>query len=287
MNPILWPDCGSVNWSDKSWFIASVVAYGVATTYALLLWQRGFRRSDWVVYGLLAAGLVAHTIAMAKRGFSFHRCPVHNLYEATAFVMWSAVAGCLLLGLWSRLRTLCVFAAPVVFAFGVFALMPGMDPLRTPETPETNFTLRWISLHVAFIALAYGAFGLSFGSSMMYLSQVHDLKFNRLRALAALLPPVQQIERVIVRLQAAGIVLLSAGLLVSFIFLKTPDGQNLFVDPKVLWSILVWIAYTASSILYWRADHGGRNLAWGNCGCFVFVLLTFWGVNLLSKLHNP
>lgn len=276
-----------MNWSDKTWFIASVAAYGIATAYALLLWQRGFRKSDWVVYGLLAVGLIAHTIAMAKRGFSLHRCPVHNLYEATAFVMWSAVAGCLVLGLWSRLRSLAAFAAPVVFAFGVFALMPGMDPIRVVDGPETNFTLRWISLHVALIALAYGALGLSCGSSVMYLSQVHDLKFNRLRALAALLPPVQQMERVTVRLQAAGIVLLTAGLLISFVFLKTPDGQNLFLDPKVLWSILIWLAYTALSVIYWRADHGGRNLATGNCCCFVFVLLTFWGVNLLSKLHNP
>jgi uncharacterized membrane protein YbhN (UPF0104 family) len=63
---------------------------------------------------------------MIKRGFSLERCPVHNLFEATMFVMWTMVAAYLVFGIWSRLRFLGAFASPVLFAIGVFALLFGL-----------------------------------------------------------------------------------------------------------------------------------------------------------------
>ncbi len=261
-----------------------MVAYGLAMVHALFLWRRGFRRDDWVLYAILATGMALHTSAMVQRGFSLHRCPVNNLYEATAFVMWTVVAGYLVLGLWQPFRFLGVFASPLLFALGVFAIMPALDP---PHVAAPQFTGGLVSLHVALIALGYGALGLGFGGSLMYLSQEHDLKFDRLRALISRLPSIQQLERVMVRLAFCGLLLLTAGLAVSFIALKPPEGQSLLKDAKVIWSIGVWLFYAGLLVWYRRADHGGRRLAWGNLLGFAFVLLTFWGVNLLSKIHNP
>ena len=96
--------------------------------YSVFLWRKGFRRDDWVVYGMLTAGFVLHTEAMAKRGFSLDRCPINNLYEATAFIMWTIVAGFLVVGLWQRFRFIGAFASPLLFVLGVFALFPDMDP---------------------------------------------------------------------------------------------------------------------------------------------------------------
>ena len=78
-----------------------------------------------IVFALAAFAL--HTTAMALRGFRLNHCPVNNLYEATAFAMWSIVAVYLVVGLWPRLRFLGAFASPVLFAIGVFALMPNLD----------------------------------------------------------------------------------------------------------------------------------------------------------------
>src|SRR6185295_3487420 len=44
------------------------------------------------------------------------------------FAIWTILAVYLVVGVWSRLRFLGAFASPVVFAIGVFALMPGLDP---------------------------------------------------------------------------------------------------------------------------------------------------------------
>ena len=96
--------------------------------YSVFLWRKGFRRDDWVVYGILVAGLVLHTVAMVKRGFSLERCPITNLYEATAFIMWTMVSGYLVVGAWQRFRFLVAFDSPLLFVLGVFALIPAMEP---------------------------------------------------------------------------------------------------------------------------------------------------------------
>ena len=40
-------------------------------------------------------------------------------------------------------------------------------------------------------------------------------------------------------------------------------------------------------VMRWRFAQGGRRFALSAIGSFVFVLLTFWGTNVLSPLHNP
>src|SRR3989442_5938447 len=135
--------------------------------YSVFLWRKGFRQDNHVNYLLLIAAFGLHTTAMLLRGFSLKQCPVTNLYEATAFIMWTIVALYLVVGLWSRLRFLGAFASPVLFAIGVFALMPGLAlPRRaSPEAPGT-----FNRLHPAFLALAYAAFGLRPLAELMYLT---------------------------------------------------------------------------------------------------------------------
>jgi ABC-type uncharacterized transport system permease subunit len=233
---------------------------------------------------LLLGAFVAHTVAMLQRGFSFSRCPVNNLFEATMFTLWTIVAAYLVIGAWRRLRFLGAFAAPVLFAGGVFALMPQLDP---PRGPQPEFAHGWTSLHAAMIMLAYGAFGLSCVAALMYLTQERDLKLHKLRAVFALLPPIQRLEVIVSRLLLAGFILLSMGLAVGALWVEKPPGVRFIEDTKVIWSLFVWLVYLGLLVGRWRFAQGGRRIAWGAIGSFVFVMLTFWGSNLLSSIHHP
>jgi len=48
----------------------------------------------------------------------------------------------------------------------------------------------------------------------------------------------------------------------------------------------VWAFYLILLVLQKRQAHNGRRFAWCALGSFLFVLLTFWGVYLLSPLHQ-
>lgn len=253
--------------------------------YSIFLWRNGFRRDDHVNYLLLLLGFGFHTAAMLLRGFRLDRCPVTNLYEATTFAMWTIVAVYLVVGLWARLRFLGAFASPALFAIGVFALMPNLDALQSkrPELPAA-----WTSVHAALMSLSYGAFGLSAVAALMYLTQERNLKFHKLQAVFSLMPPIQRLEAAAGRLLASGFILLTLGLLSGLVDLTRINNPHLYRgDPKIVWTVGVWLLYLGLLIMRWRFAQGGRRFALSAIGSFVFVLLTFWGTNVLSPLHNP
>ncbi len=272
--------------TDRHYFVLAVVVYGASMVYSVFLWRKGFRKDDHVTYLLLLLGFALHTTAMVKRGFSFDRCPVNNLYEATTFVAWAIVAAYLVVGALPRLRFLGAFASPGLFAIGVFALMPSLDP---PHGPKPEFS-EWLkSLHASLSLLAYGGFGLGSVSALMFLTQQHNLKFHKLRAVLSLLPPIQRLEIVTGRLVLAGFILLTLGLETGG-HLPRPKGfgfLDYLMDSKVFWSILVWLLYLALLVSRRYFGQSGRRFACGVMGAFAFVLLTFPFTNLLSTLHHP
>jgi HemX protein len=272
--------------ADRHFFLLAVVLYGLSTVYSVFLWRKGFRRDDHASYFLLFAGFGFHTGAMLLRGLRLNHCPVSNLYEATAFAMWTIVGVYLVLGLWPRLRFVGAFASPGLFAIGVFALMPSLDPSHTNPRPEVSVV--WVSVHAALLALSYGAFGLSSVAALMYLTQERDLKLHRLKALFSRLPPIQRLETIVGRLLLTGFILLTIGLAIGVFELaqvKNPIAYR--GDLKTVWSGLVWLLYLGLLVMHWKFSQGGRRFALGALAGFVFVLLTFWGTNVLSPLHNP
>ncbi len=252
--------------------------------YSVFLWRHGFRRHNHVTYLLLLLAFGLHSIAMLQRGFGLNHCPVSNLYEATTFALWTIVALYLLLGLWARLRFLGAFASPWLFAIGVFALMPSLDATHgtRPELPVV-----WTSLHAALMSLSYGAFGLSSVAALMYLTQERNLKFHKLQAIFSLMPPIQRLEVAVGRLLLAGFILLTIGLALGVVDLTHINNPHTYRgDPKIVWSAVVWLLYLGLVVMRWRFAQGGRRFALSAIGSFVFVLLTFWGTNVLSPLHN-
>jgi len=271
--------------SDRQFFLLAVLVYGLSMVYSVFLWRKGFRRDDHINYFLLLFAFGLHTVAMFLRGYRLNHCPVTNLYEATIFAAWTIVAAYLVAGLWPRLRFLGAFASPVLFGMGVFALMPNLD-VRHGQRPELPVALT--SVHAALMALSYGAFGLSCIAALMYLTQERNLKLRRLQALLALIPSIQRLEAVVGRLLVCGFVLLTIGLAIGAYDLTHLNNPHAYRgDPKIVWSAVVWLLYLGLIVMRWKFAQGGRRFALGAIGSFLFVLLTFWGTNVLSPLHNP
>lgn len=257
--------------------------YGLGTLYSIFLWRGGFRRDNHIIYAVLLVGFGLHTWAMIQRGASFSRCPINNLYEATTFIVWTMGAVYMVLGLWHRLRFLGAFLSPILFGIGIFALMPALD--FNPAAVQPANEMR--SLHAALTLLACGGFGLSAASSLMFLTQAYNLKFNKLRAVVSLLPSIERLERVAVITMSAAFVLLTLGMVSGSFWLKSSKGVYVRHDPIILWTVLIWLFYLVLLLLHWRFGIRGRRFAHCAVGAFVFLMLTFWGFFLLSPVHHP
>src|ERR1700677_3388562 len=163
---------------------------------------------------------------MFKRGYSINACPVNNLYEATVFIAWAIAAAYLGLGMIQRLRFLGAFASHLLLFMGVFALMPALDAPYNSR-PDFSGTLT----------------GLNAVAALMFLTEEHDLKFHKLRAIFSVLPPIERLERVMNSLLLCGIALFSAGLAISPFLLKQRYGVWFKNDPLLDYSIFIWLFY--------------------------------------------
>jgi ABC-type uncharacterized transport system permease subunit len=101
----------------------------------------------------------------------------------------------------------------------------------------------------------------------------------------SLFPPIQRLELVASRLILAGFILLTIGLGAGG-HLPRPEGTAYWSDPKVVWSIFMWLLYLALLVLRRSRVVSGRGYAVSAVAAFAFILLTWWGTNLLSPLHH-
>lgn len=270
------------NNSDRHFFLLAVIFYGASSVYSVFLWRKGFRQDDRINYLVLLGALGLHSLAIFQRGFSLNRCPVNNLFEAMMLFTWATSLAYLVIGLMPRLRFVGAFVSPVLFAVGVFALMPSLD---APHGDKPEFSGGLQSLHAATIMLAYGAFGLCAASAAMFLTQQHNLKFDKLRAMLSLMPPIERLDKISSRLALVGFVLLTIGLAAGG-HLPHKQGVVYWKETKVIWSAFLWVLYAGLLFGHMRAIFTGRRFAIGLIGIFVFLVLTFWGTNLLSTLHQ-
>ena len=84
-----------------------------------------------------------------------------------------------------------------------------------------------------------------------------------------------------------GIILFTAGLALSPFLLKQKYGVWLKSDPLIDYAVFIWLFYLGLLVSRWKFGQGGRRFAWSTAVSFAFIILTYWGVILLSPLHRP
>jgi|ERR1051326_1141305 ABC-type uncharacterized transport system permease subunit len=228
--------------------------------------------------GIVGLGFVAHSIGLYMRGMAIHACPITNLFESLFFITWAVVLIYLVVGGVFRISFLGAFAIPLVVALGAVALILPLDQPRD----MTPFKSPWLGMHASFSLVAYGAFALAFITGLMYLIQEHQLKTRKLYPLFHRLPPIDNLDEINYRLLLAGFILLTLGIVFGFVlgavFLKKDP-------PKTAWSFLVWAVYTVILIARSMKKVRGRKVALVSVASFLFVMVTFPLINMVSSQH--
>jgi HemX protein len=228
-------------------------------------------------YATMLIAFALHTTFLYLRGQTVHRCPLTNPLETTVFITWAAVLFYLLIGPSYRVSFLGAFTAPLVFAICLVALLGLNDsPRRVPLSRSP-----WVDFHAAIAILAYGAFALAFVTGAMYLLQERQLKTRQLSASFLLLPPIEQLDVINFRLIILGFAMLTAGMVGGMISYRIVGHWTV---PKIVWASSVWLFYAAllAARQFWSLR--GRKVVRLSMIAFAFVLVTFWGLGLVSKL---
>ncbi len=236
--------------------------------------------------------LLVHTAAIVLRGIAMGRLPMANQYEfATAFV-WALCLVSLIFIHKFRFPVLGAFASPVTLLLALYAGLKKLSELQTIEASGVDSirnlmpALRssWLGIHVSTVIVAYGAFGVSFVLSIMFL--LRD-RFSVGGFWDTHIPAKEKLDTISYRSVSLGMMFLTITINIGGIWAENAWGSYWTWDPKETWALVTWLIYLVYLHLRVRRGWNGKTAAIFGAVGFVAVLFTYIGVNtLLPGLHS-
>lgn len=284
-----------------------VVAFGHYATYAF---TKRERLSD-AGLRLLGASVVLHLASLLLRTAVGRSLPDHagyvpwsNWYESFSLFAFSIAAVFLLIKARARLPILGVFVLPwnmlTLFASLLHPTLSGRAPLGfsweilskamglAREIPRVPEALRspWMVVHVPLIFLSYAGFAAAFGVGWAYLIQERQIKSKHPTEISYRLPSLEELDRLMRAILLGAFPALTVGILLGGRWAHLAWEGKWILDPKVLAALIVWGVYGAAIALRRWADWRGRRAAYMCLAGFSAILITYVGVNYLSKVHG-
>ncbi|MEZ0295509.1 MAG: inner membrane protein YpjD [Candidatus Methylacidiphilales bacterium] len=263
--------------TDRLWLILATVGYLINAgwgAYALGARISSAKRWNLVVFVLAFA---CHCLFLHYRGEAIRRCPITNLFEIAAFFSWSLVLTYLVIGSTYRMSILGTFTAPVVFTINFLALVCPID------VPSDRPPLGWqLEVHATLSLLGFATLGVAALAGLMYLIQERQLKRHELNSWFYSLPAMGELAVVHKRVLLLGFAIFSAGTFTGF-FIRH-DG---FLDwIKIGWTLVVCTIYLCLLLAPRFIYLSQKKIATLSVASYIFVLLTFWGVNSFTVSHR-
>jgi ABC-type uncharacterized transport system permease subunit len=263
------------------WLRVAVLLYGVAALAVLPAALYDRPRWRHVAIPATVAALLFHFVSLSEMlNAAHHRLPVES-YE-TQSLLGLLLATAFLIVYW-RYRTvsLGVFVLPICFLLSLVpAVLPGQEATSFPQLHAG-----WIFLHIALLLAAYAALLFSLLASVLYLIQERSLKSKHTKPRAAWLPPLETTDQIALKSLLFGLPCMTAGLLIGSLIAQQTIGPSYFLDPKVLLSFAMWIAYVG--MIYIRKHSGLRGRRAIYLSAFVLlVVLAVWSANQFSVVHR-
>ena len=229
---------------------------------------------------LQIAGLALHTAALVCRGIGAGRLPLTNQYEFATSFAWGLCLVSLVFVLRFKFPVLGAFAAPVIFLIIGYAAMQSREVRQLMPALRSN----WLGFHVSTAIISYGAFGVSFVLSIIFLLR------ERMKGRPFWdrhIPGREKLDVISYRSVSLGLLFLTFTILTGAIWAERAWGSYWSWDPKETWSLVTWIIYAAYLHLRIRRGWQGRSAAIFAAVGFVCVIFTYIGVNtLLPGIHS-
>ena len=233
-----------------------------------------------VAVGLQIVGFVLHTAALVCRGIGAGRLPLTNQYEfATAFA-WGLCVVSLIFILKFRFKLLGAFATPITLLIIGYAAMQSREIRSLMPALQSG----WLGIHVSTAIIAYGAFGVSFVISAIFLlrDRIGDSTF-----LDQHIPKKEKLDLISYRSAALGILFLTFTIITGAIWAERAWGSYWSWDPKETWSLVTWIIYGVYLHLRINRKWNGKAAAIFSIVGFICVIFTYIGVNtFLPGVHS-
>lgn len=262
------------------------VCFGASYLTALGLYlATQFSRSPWLRTGAIifhAAGALAQSLFLA-----YHQPALFSPFGFFLFFSWLIALVTLQMDLASRVRSINLFALPVVL------ILVALAWLRATGGDDGAILLRdargWGVVHAASLVLASLSLGFGAVAAVMYLVHARQLRNKHRPGSGVQLPSLEQLESKVRQSVAITFPLLTMGVLIGAGMLWG-DAENLggWTDPRVLGTSVLWLDLLVLVCLRYGFKVRGRLLA--ILVIIAFILLVVCAAlphSLPARWHAP
>ena len=252
---------------------ASVVSlFGVLT-------RRGQDESP--PHTLVGFALMVHTGVVLLRIFETGRAPFQTLYESLSWFAFTSTVTYLFVSRRWRGAGLPCFFVTLIASCAVFYALLGRSPEPKPLSPPLQSW--WFEWHVVVAFSSYAVFVVSSAFEVTYLMAKRLLR-TRNHALGLTPRELKPFRTMATKLVIFGFPMLTFGIFSGSAWANEAWGRYWGWDPKETWSLITWTVFAmylhAQSVPRWKEGVASFLNLLG----FVCMIMTFLGVNWLSKL---
>lgn len=226
-------------------------------------------------------GVVSQTISIGMQCAITHRTPFITPADSVIASAWALTIAFLVLETVLRGKPIQLGAIAMPIAF--LCVFAGAVLHRTKPTHVTGYVnpaiidTSIISLHVIAFLFAFGMMVLSFACAVLYLIQHRMLKQKKSGGLFGKLPPLANIDRLMLTTVAHAFPLLTIGIIAGVISAVAGDmPKGWIADPKIIAAIITWIIYGVYLALHIVAHWRGPKASYLLIGGLLLAILTYF-----------
>ena len=255
--------------------LLTIILYLIASGFiAERLKNAALQQSKKIILILTAAAIVLHAFALGNQIITV------NGFNLSLFNTLSACM--LIISILSAIafisRPLELFLMLILPVSASSLLVSWMFPV-TDLLPLNSPT--GLKIHVLISIIAYSLMALATLHAIFLSIQNKQLHNRQTGGIIRLLPPLQEMEKLLFEMILLGFILLSAALSSGFIFLENLFEQHLV--HKTILSILAWVLYAVLLAGHWLLGWRGRTAVRWTIGGFVCLMLAFIGSKVVLE----
>lgn len=267
----------------------SRLCFGASYAVALLaelaqaMWPT--RAWRWLSLAFGSAGLLAHSV------FLYVKRPTLAMpYGSLLLLAWVLAVFYLYGSIHHRRLAWAVFVLPLVLALvilaGQFAAGESIESLSWMAS--INGHRFWGSVHGTLVLLAGVGVCVGAIASVMYLVQAHRLRVKSTASGGFRLLSLERLEAMNRRAINAAFPLLTVGLLLgAALGYQKVGAASLWITPKVLGTIGLWLANGVLLLLRYSLHARGRLLAFGTLGTLIILIVVLATVHPFAGGGGP
>jgi ABC-type transport system involved in cytochrome c biogenesis permease subunit len=263
---------------DRVPYLLPMVLYGVLSFVHLLpgVWPAVEQRARAI--GIVAVAL--HVLALALQ-LAFETSPpgYPEALSAASLGVMAAYA----LTAEGRLRSLGMLLSPLgLVLLGTSLVVPHRQVAALADAGPSP----WLPVHLGLMFAGLAGFALSFAVGVAYLLVRWRLKHRKFDMLGRL-PPLEMLDRLQFRSTLFGFVFLTLGIGAGGVWAAAAMKEPWFFDPKVLFTLVIWLWYGIALQVRLVAGMRGRWSALFSIVGFAGLIFSMVALNfLVSGWHG-